>query len=239
MKTNRNIILGLATAVSLLFGSVAMAGPPSHAGGPGGPGGFLRPIAIAVRVLDLTEEQEAMVEEFKSDMEENKAAMEESREQSKELFKTELTSRNPNARKLHDQIDADMEMISDFRHNQLDQLLAFHDTLTDAGTDRKRRCPLASDRGCHRLLQEVDLSRVLYQPELGQLAAQVPDCKAAHSFSQACHESRGGLEHLAGGNRRVDRPQRCVGLCQPPMEPTLEARDRPNPGVQHDLRWSD
>ena len=116
----------VGTLATLSIGAVAVAGPGGHHGPPGPEGAILQ----AIRELDLSAEQVALLKEIR---ESNRADHEKGQKQrgkTMEIFKAELLSDAPDAERLHKLIDdREAEMVQR-AHDRLDTLLEIQAVLT-------------------------------------------------------------------------------------------------------------
>jgi Spy/CpxP family protein refolding chaperone len=116
-------------ALSLMIGTVAVANGPG--GGPGGHGGGpMGKFGKVIRQLDLTPEQQALVQEFKAEAEAEREAKKAEREEAKEAFKAQMASGDPSAAVLHGLVDARAASMTDHLHTQVDNLIEFYATLS-------------------------------------------------------------------------------------------------------------
>lgn len=118
----------VGTLATLTIGAVAVAGP--HGPGPHGPPGPEGAILHAIKQLDLTDEQVALLEDIRDSNKAEHEAAKADRERTMQVFKKELLSDNPNAARLHKLIDdREAEMVKR-AHDRLDTMLEIHAVLT-------------------------------------------------------------------------------------------------------------
>ena len=118
--------------ITLLFTGAALAyGPPAGQGqgqGRGGPGfGLLK---VMVKALDLTEEQQDMVEGWREEMQAERDAHRAEAQAARQTFKDQFTSGNPNSQVLHDLVDQRFEAQSEMIHTGVDHMLSLYATLS-------------------------------------------------------------------------------------------------------------
>ncbi|MBW1881225.1 MAG: periplasmic heavy metal sensor [Deltaproteobacteria bacterium] len=119
--------------ITLLFTGAALAyGPSGGQGqGPGPEGHGFGLLQVMVKALDLTEDQQDMVEGWREEMQAEREAHREVARAARETFKEQFTSGNPNGEVLHDLVDQRIEARSEMMHTGLDHMLSLYATLSD------------------------------------------------------------------------------------------------------------
>lgn len=127
MSAIRNVLFALGFAT---LGAIATVGTQAaasgHRGGPFGPG-----MARLADSLDLTDDQQAMVDEMREEARTQMQAHREDRESGKEEIKALLSQETMDAEVVHTMIDDRINEMSGFAHDMADKFIALHATLDE------------------------------------------------------------------------------------------------------------
>ncbi|MFT5681196.1 MAG: Spy/CpxP family protein refolding chaperone [Myxococcota bacterium] len=125
MSAIRNIFFAAGFATLGAFAAIGTQAVASgHRGGPFGPN-----MARLADALDLTDDQQAMVDEMREDARAQMKGHREDREASKAELKTLLSQETMDADVVHGMIDDHIAEMSGFAHDMADQFISLHATL--------------------------------------------------------------------------------------------------------------
>jgi Spy/CpxP family protein refolding chaperone len=120
-------IVAVVVALGISAGALAFAGAED---GPQGPPPPHNPLAWIVESLDLTAEQQAMVDAWREEARAEREEFQADRADVRETMKAELTSGNPNPRTFHKLIDERFAAQQARMHEQVDNFFELYATFT-------------------------------------------------------------------------------------------------------------
>lgn len=155
----------LRIALVALAGALTLGGVALAKGGPdGGPPPGLREL---MESLNLTDEQQAMVEQMRDSHKEMRERHHQAREETADAMLAELAKEKPDAKEMHKRIDQDLAELSTDLHNRVDEALELHGTLSP-----EQRETLVN--GLQELREERDQRRDAFIEEHGDRRGPPP-----------------------------------------------------------------